>query len=413
MRLAILNSNARVIGGIESYLDRIMRALVARGDEVALLFDYDQPHDRPEIAAEAKIPRWSTSALGSSRAIDELRRWRPDVVFAHGLGSSGDLTAAAEIAPAAYFAHDYRATCISGFKRFAAPVEKPCARRFGPGCLPRFFPLRCGGLNPSTMLSDYRRATASLAVIRRCRAVLTASRHMRAELLKHGFMAEKVHCTGLPIAERPIEPQEVGECPHAAPSRMLFAARMEPVKGGHLLIGAAARAVVLLDRPLTLAMIGDGRDRPRLELLARSAMARESRLKINFEGWLDGDVLAARLRETDLIVIPSIWPEPFGMTGLEAGIFGIPACAFAAGGIPEWLDDGVNGHLAPTDPPSSESLAMAIVKCLADSERYLRMRKAARAIALSYSMSAHLRALDAVFANLQNSTRRESLANPA
>jgi glycosyltransferase involved in cell wall biosynthesis len=413
MRIAILNSNARVVGGIESYLDGAIRALAARGDDIALLFDYDQPHERNKIAAETGITRWSTSALGSSRAIDELRRWRPDVIFAHGLASSSDLAAAAEITPAAYFAHDYRATCISGFKRFAAPIEQPCARRFGPGCLPRFFPLRCGGLNPSTMLADYRRAAANLAAIRRYRAVLTASRHMRAELLNHGFTPETVHCVGLPIAGRPIEPLEVGDSSHATPSRMLFAARMESVKGGHLLIGAAARAVATLDRPLTLAMVGDGSDRPRLEFLARSAMARESRLKINFEGWLDSDALSARLRATDLVVIPSIWPEPFGMTGLEAGIFGIPACAFAVGAIPEWLEDGVNGHLAHADPPSPESLAMAIVKCLADSEHYLRMRKAARTIALSYSMTAHLRALDSVFASLRESVSSGSRANPA
>lgn len=410
MRIAIINSNARVIGGIESYLDRLLHALSARGDDIALLFDYDRPHERPEIAAETGILRWSTSALGSSGAIDEVRRWRPDVIFAHSLASSGDL--AAEIAPAAYFVHDYRATCISGFKRFAAPVEQPCTRRFGPGCLPRFFPLRCGGLNPSTMLADYRRAAANLAAIRRYRAVLTASRHMRAELLKHGFTAERVHCTGLPISERTIE-QGASDGPNAAPSRMLFAARMEPVKGGHLLIAAAARAVALLDRPLTLAMVGDGHDRPRLEFLARSAMARESRLKINFEGWLDSEALAARLRATDLVVTPSIWPEPFGMIGLEAGIFEVPACAFAVGGIPEWLNDGVNGQLAPADPPSPESLAKAIVKCLVDSERYSRMRKAAREIALGYSMAAHLRALDAVFASLRDSTCRESRTNPA
>ncbi len=413
MRIAIINSNARVVGGIESYLDRLLHALSARSDDIALLFDYDQPYERPEIAAETGIPRWSTNAHGSSRAIDEVRRWRPDVIFAHGLASSGDLAAAAEIAPAAYFVHDYRATCISGFKRFAAPVEQPCARRFGPGCLPRFFPLRCGGLNPSTMLSDYRRAAANLAAIRRYRAVLTASRHMRAELLNHGFAAETVFYASYPIAERQIERKAACDNPRVVPSRLLFAGRMERVKGGHLLIGAAARAAALLDRPLTLAMVGDGQDRPRLEFLARSAMARESRLKINFEGWLDSDALAARLRATDLVVTPSIWPEPFGMIGLEAGIFEVPACAFAVGGIPEWLDDGVNGHLAPADPPGPESLAKAIVKCLADSERYSRMRKAARAIALGYSMAAHLRALDAVFANLGDSACRESRINPA
>ena len=403
MRIAVINSNARVIGGIESYLDRLLPALAARGDELAFLADSDAPADKRRIAAEVSMPIWSTSALGSRHALDEVRRWRPDVIFAHSLANSGDLAAAAEIAPAAYFMHDYRATCISGFKRFAAPIEKPCARRFGSGCLPRFFPLRCGGLNPATMLSDYRRAAANLAVIRRYRAVLTASRHMRSELLNHGFMAERVYCAGLPIADQSFESPGVGDSSSAAPSRLLFASRMEPVKGGHLAIAAAARAAAALDRQLSLVMAGDGNERPRLERLARAAMEREARIKIIFDGWRDSAGVASRFAEADLLVVPSIWPEPFGMVGVEAGMFEVPACAFAVGGIPEWLEDGVNGHLAHADPIGAKSLAAVIVKCLADRERHIRMRHAARAIALRHSMAAHLRALDAVFANLRES----------
>ena len=50
-------------------------------------------------------------------------------------------------------------------------------------------------------------------------------------------------------------------------------------------------------------------------------------------------------------MVPSIWPEPFGQVGPEAGLYGVPAAAFAVGGTPSWLTDGVNGRLAPGDPP--------------------------------------------------------------
>ena len=66
----------------------------------------------------------------------------------------------------------------------------------------------------------------------------------------------------------------------------------------------------------------------------------------------------------DVVVMPSLWPEPFGLVGLEANRRGVPVVAFATGGIPEWLHDGVNGCLAPGDPPTADGLADALIRCI-------------------------------------------------
>jgi len=47
------------------------------------------------------------------------------------------------------------------------------------------------------------------------------------------------------------------------------------------------------------------------------------------------------------MAVSSVWPEPFGASGLEGMRYGIPVVAFDAGGIKEWLLDGYNGHLVP------------------------------------------------------------------
>src|SRR5206468_9555238 len=52
-------------------------------------------------------------------------------------------------------------------------------------------------------------------------------------------------------------------------------------------------------------------------------------------------------RECSLVVMSSVWPEPFGMAGIEAMRYGLPVVAFDAGGIREWLLDGHNGYLVP------------------------------------------------------------------
>jgi glycosyltransferase involved in cell wall biosynthesis len=66
--------------------------------------------------------------------------------------------------------------------------------------------------------------------------------------------------------------------------------------------------------------------------------------------------------------MPSLWPEPLGLTGLEALHAGIPVAAFAVGAIPEWLEDGVHGALASADPPTPGSLAVAIARCVESSD---------------------------------------------
>ena len=62
------------------------------------------------------------------------------------------------------------------------------------------------------------------------------------------------------------------------------------------------------------------------------------------------DAVRALLASAGLLVVPSLWPEPFGLVGFEAAAHGVPVAGFRVGGIPEWLIDGVTGHLADPLP---------------------------------------------------------------
>jgi glycosyltransferase involved in cell wall biosynthesis len=69
------------------------------------------------------------------------------------------------------------------------------------------------------------------------------------------------------------------------------------------------------------------------------------------------------LRKFDVLLVPSIWPEPFARVVLEGMISGLVVVATPTGGTLEILADGQNGLLfAPQDP---EDLAQKII-CLAD-----------------------------------------------
>lgn len=102
------------------------------------------------------------------------------------------------------------------------------------------------------------------------------------------------------------------------------------------------------------------------------------------------------MRESDLLVVPSLWPEPFGLVGIEAGSLGIPAAGFASGGITDWLLPGETGELAPANPPTAEGLADAIARALADQEHYDRLRWGAWDFSKQFDLDRHVAQLEAI-----------------
>ncbi len=90
------------------------------------------------------------------------------------------------------------------------------------------------------------------------------------------------------------------------------------------------------------------------------------------------------LRKAWTLVLPSV-SEGFPQVILEAMSCGLPVVATTAGGIPEIIDDGVNGLLVP--PRSPESLAKSLAKILSDKQARIAMAKKAREkVEQSYSL---------------------------
>ena len=88
------------------------------------------------------------------------------------------------------------------------------------------------------------------------------------------------------------------------------------------------------------------------------------------------------MRLVDCVVHASVDPEPFGRVVVEGMLAGRPVIATRAGGVPEIIEDGVNGILVP--PGNPDELAEAIVRVLSDpvgTER-LAQRGHARALEL-------------------------------
>jgi glycosyltransferase involved in cell wall biosynthesis len=184
--------------------------------------------------------------------------------------------------------------------------------------------------------------------------------------------------------------------------RILFVGRVVPDKGLHILIDAFNGVIEELPHA-ELFIVGPTPVIARASLAihtSKEAMVRElaSFAGASFEGYLrrrltpaaakrvtiTGEVsrkeLLRHYRNADLLVLPSILPEGFGMPIVEAACCGLPTVATRRGGIPEVIVDGETGCLVNVG--DTAGLGAAIADMLKDDARRCRMGQAARARAL-------------------------------
>ncbi len=398
MRILIATPHRNVVGGAEKYLQSVVPALISRGHSLALFHEY--PFDEPKESVDgpsAGLAAWHPADAEDETIFRSVDQWAPDVVYSQGLDDSRLEHALLNRYPTVLYAHTYHGTCISGRKCHAAPRMQPCERRFGATCLLLYFPRRCGGLHPGTMFKMFRQQSEHLAGFSRYRAILAASRHMCREYEQHG--APRVQLVPLPMTSG--VPETTAPSPRVPQGRILFIGRLVDVKGVNHLVRAIPEASRQLGRELTVTIAGDGPERSAVQSLA-------ARLQVNieFSGWLDAVQKLSLIRQSDLLAVPSLWPEPFGLVGIEAGRLGVPAVGFAVGGLPDWLIAGETGELARADPPTPRGLAGAIARALGDPHHYHALCHSAWLKSKQFTMERHVDQLESVLGARQSAESR-------
>jgi glycosyltransferase involved in cell wall biosynthesis len=283
----------------------------------------------------------------------------------------------------ALYVHNYDRTCATGRKCHMLPQVKSCTRVLGPGCLVLHYPRRCGGLHPATMWRQYRHHSALNARLLHYQSVLVASRHMLGELVRHGVSEDKILLAPLPTTD--VLPGSAPPAFKRLTGRIVFAGRLTDIKGAAYLIQAIPKAEHKLGRGLTVSIAGNGPERVALE-----REARRLGVTVEFAGWMRTAQKVELMRGADLVAVPSLWPEPFALVGIEAGCLGVPAVGYDVGGIPDWLIAGQTGELAPGNPPTVDGLAETIVRALASEEHYRKLCTGAWNSARKFTLQNHL-----------------------
>ncbi|HUF81995.1 MAG TPA: glycosyltransferase, partial [Burkholderiales bacterium] len=161
------------------------------------------------------------------------------------------------------------------------------------------------------------------------------------------------------------------------PFTIVTVARLQEKKGLGDLVEACAR---LRDsgREFRCRIIGQGRLRPALK--AQIAALKLER-HVQLLGVLAQDRIVQQYAEADLFVLPCVVGEDGNQDGLPVSIVealasGLPVVTTAVAGIPEAVEDGVNGRIIPQHAP--EKLAGVILGLMEDRDALARLAAAAR-----------------------------------
>lgn len=169
-------------------------------------------------------------------------------------------------------------------------------------------------------------------------------------------------------------PEGTPRRPADGPPHIGCIGRIAPEKGQLEFVAAAARIhAAVPDCRFTIygaPLFGD----PVAAGYAAEVRAAAASLPVSFPGWVP-DVYGA-MAELDLLLVPSVGTEATTRVILEAFAANVPVIAFASGGIPEVVENGVTGLLAR----SAEDMAeLAIVLLTGDPRRLISFSRAARA----------------------------------
>jgi glycosyltransferase involved in cell wall biosynthesis len=359
---------------VATHVQASAAALAARGIDVKVLAATVVGEERLPGVTVYHCPALADPSASMGERLGASLSLRPDVIHLHQLDDPDVVAVLREHAPVVISAHGYTA-CPSGVYYFRPGQE--CTRSHGPGCIPNLVIRGCAHTrDPRPLPRAYRRAGRGLQALRSADLAIAYSSSVERHLAANGIARRQV----IPLFTTMLARSGSG---HAARRRVVFAGRVVAAKG----VGVLLRAAREVDGEFVIC--GDGWQ---LEAMRRLSRRLGVQTRVSFRGWLPAEDLAEELANASVVVMPSLWPEPFGLVGIEALSAGRPVIASSTGGIGDWLQDGVSGLCVP--PGDARELARALNELLEDPERQLAMGAAGRAaVAAGFSAERHVVAL--------------------
>ncbi|MGD9750423.1 MAG: glycosyltransferase [Acidimicrobiia bacterium] len=304
---------------------------------------------------------WSHRA--ASGMAEVVERFRPDVVHLHNIYHQLSPSILRPLAkagvPAVMTAHDYKLVCPT--YRLLSNGEL-CDACVG-GKVWEATRRRCqgGSLAASAVLSvesGLHRVTRAYGPVGR---FIAPSRFLADQLRRGGVFPDRVRQLNNYVDAAALASR------NGPGEGFVSIGRLSAEKG----VDTAIRAVGQVPGA-KLTVAGDGPQRQELEQLAESVAPGQ----VRFAGHVSAAEVAELNRSARAAVAVARWHENMPLSVLETMGAAVPLIVSGLGGLPELVDDGVNGVVVPHDDPAA--LAAAMRRLLADPDTSVAMGAAAR-----------------------------------
>ncbi len=185
--------------------------------------------------------------------------------------------------------------------------------------------------NPRSICKLYQKISRTI-VSSKPDLVLSPSNFVLRMLNKNGFFPES-KCIKLPLGITPYKEKTEKKYENID---IIYTGALIGHKGVDVLINAFKN---LKHNKIRLHIVGKGEKINELKELA----GKDDR--ITFYGFLGGEELTSLQEKANITVMPSIWYENSPMAIYESFKYGTPVIGSEIGGIPELIEEGVNGYL--------------------------------------------------------------------
>ncbi len=371
-------------GGVGAYLTTLAQRLREQGHGVASVrfAPPDHQYDTPCGESEHAFPG-ASRYLGRSQArrlMAVVQSENPDVIHSHSLRymmPARFLPMLCRARPVVYSLHDVTPLCFWHTRLRSDGTL--CDQAVGLKCL-RSGCYRLGG--NVRLTGDLLRVLTTrraLAHYRGLPLIVVPSAFIRDQLVINGFDRSRIEV--VPLFSRFAGASQAVDASNS--SRILCVSRLTRSKGVMSLLEAMTH---IENETWQLEVVGDGPLRGEAaEFTERHGLAD----RVRFTGALGRNALAERYREAGMLVMPSLAPESFGLAGVEAMGFGLPVVAYDAGGVRQWLQNGVNGVLV--ERGHTRRLAEQIKRLLHDDALRRRMgAEAHRVVHSEFTVEHHV-----------------------
>jgi glycosyltransferase involved in cell wall biosynthesis len=217
------------------------------------------------------------------------------------------------------------------------------------------------------------RQAAFRALVQEVNHIVAMCQWVKDLLVRNGVPARRITLSrqGVDRGTDDVAPRrtDAADCP----IRVVFIARLDPTKGAHVLIEAIKAAPEL---SLTLDIYGVSQGEQGAVYLEQLRRLADGDRRITFQGALPAHEVVKRMRDYDVLAVPSLWLETGPLVILEAFATGLPVIGSNLGGIAELVTSDVDGVLV--EPHTAAAWRAALERVTRDRELLERLRRGIR-----------------------------------